>query len=46
MQVPFASLPAGANFVAGTTWHFQFWVRDVDPGPTSNTSDSVEVTFQ
>ena len=30
----------------GDTWHFQLWFRDNNPGPTSNFTDAVSVTFQ
>ena len=30
---------------AGETWHFQAWYRDANPGPTSNFTDAVSVTF-
>jgi hypothetical protein len=31
--------------LAGETWSFQCWHRDANPGPTSNFSDAVAVTF-
>ena len=37
-----------ANPVAvqpGDTWNFQAWYRDANPGPTSNFTDAVSVTF-
>lgn len=30
----------------GETWHFQSWYRDNNPGPTSNFTDAVSVTFR
>lgn len=39
-------LPFGVTFAAGETWHFQYWTRDSNPGPTSNTSSAVAVTFE
>jgi hypothetical protein len=30
----------------GETWHFQVWHRDHNPGPTSNFTDSLAVSFQ
>ena len=30
----------------GDTWNFQCWYRDANPGPTSNFTDAVSVTFQ
>ncbi|MEO0662258.1 MAG: PQQ-binding-like beta-propeller repeat protein, partial [Planctomycetota bacterium] len=29
----------------GTTWRFQLWHRDMNPGQTSNLSNALEVTF-
>jgi hypothetical protein len=38
--------PTGpAPALAGQTWSFQCWHRDANPGPTSNFSDAVAVTF-
>ena len=38
--------PTGAVSVQpGQTWNFQAWYRDVNPGPTSNFTDAVAVTF-
>ena len=30
----------------GHTWNFTWWTRDSNPGPTSNFSDAVSITFQ
>ena len=30
----------------GETWHFQVWYRDRNPGPTSNFTDAVSISFQ
>jgi hypothetical protein len=38
-------LPFGMNVVAGDTWNFQAWFRDLNPGATSNTTDAVAITF-
>ncbi|MFT7679579.1 MAG: hypothetical protein ACI8QC_003583 [Planctomycetota bacterium] len=39
--------PSGPVAVlAGETWNFQCWYRDNNPGPTSNFSDAVSVTFR
>ena len=39
--------PAGtAGVVAGETWNFQCWYRDLNPMPVSNFTDGVSVTFQ
>ncbi len=34
------------SVVAGETWNFQCWFRDKNPGPTSNFTDGLAVTFQ
>lgn len=39
----FASLPQGAVFVPGSTWHFQLWHRQ---GSTSNFSSALTLTFE
>ena len=31
--------------MTGETWHFQAWYRDLNPGPTSNFTSAVSVTF-
>ena len=39
--------PSGAiAIMAGDTWRFQCWHRDVNPTVTSNFTDATEVTFQ
>ncbi|MCP3917343.1 MAG: hypothetical protein GY711_17490 [bacterium] len=35
-----------APVVAGETWHFQGWFRDLNPGQTSNFTDAVAVSFE
>ncbi len=40
------SLPQGTVISPGSTWHFQYWYRDANPGPVSNLSDAVSLTFQ
>ena len=42
------SFPRGSQIVAGSTWHFQHWYRDVDGGgaPSSNFSSAIGVTFE
>lgn len=30
----------------GETWHFQTWFLDSNPGPTSNLTDAVSITFR
>jgi len=40
--------PQPTGFVSvqsGETWNFQAWYRDANPGPTSNFTDAVSVTF-
>jgi hypothetical protein len=39
------NLPQGILIQAGETWNFQYWHRDVNPGPTSNTSDGLAIAF-
>jgi hypothetical protein len=44
-QVPLP--PTFAHTVmAGETWNFELWYRDNNPGPTSNFSDGLTITFQ
>ena len=39
--------PTGSvSIMAGETWNFQAWFRDNNPGPTSNFTDGVSITFQ
>ncbi len=39
--------PASAAFLAGSTWNFQLWYRDVSGGPAgSNTSDALSIAFR
>jgi len=42
----FANLPGGTTIQVGETWNFQFWYRDVNPSPTSNTSNGLAIAFQ
>lgn len=48
-QVDLTALP-GPNgthsVVAGETWNFQCWFRDQNPGPTSNFTDAISITFE
>lgn len=37
--------PASLPFVPGQSWNFQLWFRDQNPGPTSNTSAALELTW-
>ena len=41
----FNSLPQNQTFLPGSTWNFQLWFRDNNPGPTSNTTTGVAITF-
>ncbi len=34
------------NVIPGSTWNFQLWCRDLNPGPTTNFTNALEVTFQ
>lgn len=34
------------SVVAGETWHFQAWYRDLNPGPASNFTSGVSASFQ
>lgn len=38
--------PAGPAILAGDTWLFQAWFRDNNPGPVSNFTESIAVTFE
>lgn len=40
------ALPQGTTFLPGELWNFQYWTRDTNPGPTSNTSSGAYVTFE
>jgi hypothetical protein len=50
IQVDTSDVPLPPNFnhliVGGETWDFQCWYRDVNPNPTSNFTDGVEIAFQ
>ena len=41
----FQNLPSGATFNHGSTWNFQLWYRDMNPGQTSNTSNGIEIIW-
>ncbi|HVS19228.1 MAG TPA: hypothetical protein VMT18_11555 [Planctomycetota bacterium] len=46
-RLQLANPPYGPSVLAGQTWNFQAWFRDVVAGQnTSNTSDAVSITFQ
>ena len=42
-QAPFGSGPGMVT--PGSTWHFQWWLRDPSAGAGSNASSAVSVTF-
>lgn len=44
-DVDFADLPQGLQFQPNDVWNFQYWYRDVNPTPTSNTTAGVTVAF-
>lgn len=49
LDVDLTDLPTPSGPVAvqpGETWNFQVWFRDANPGPTSNFTDAVSVTFR
>ncbi len=37
--------PPGGSISGGSTWHFQLWYRDLNPGGTVNFTNGVSVTF-
>ena len=41
----FGNLPMGQQFIEAESWVFQYWFRDANPQPTSNTSSALRVTF-
>ena len=47
IQVDLTSIPTTPpqSVLVGQTWNFQAWFRDLNPGPTSNFTDGVSVTF-
>lgn len=48
LDVDLTAVPTPNAFVAvapGETWIFQAWYRDMTPGPSSNFSSAVEITF-
>ncbi|MCP3996252.1 MAG: hypothetical protein GY722_14505 [bacterium] len=48
IQLDLTSIPVNPAqaVLPGDTWNFQAWYRDNNPGPTSNFTDAVSVTFQ
>ncbi len=48
LQLDLTTTPTPNGPVAiqpGETWNFQLWFRDSNPGPTSNFTDGVSITF-
>ena len=47
IQVDLTNIPTNPpqSVMAGQTWNFQAWFRDNNPGPTSNFTDGVSITF-
>ena len=48
LHLDLATTPTPTGFTSittGQTWNFQAWYRDLNPGPTSNFTDAVSVTF-
>lgn len=37
--------PPGGSIQPGSTWHFQLWYRDLNPGPTVNFSNGITSEF-
>ena len=48
VQVDTANLPCspGVPILAGQTWAFQMWCRDIDQGHATNFTSAVEVLFE
>jgi FG-GAP repeat len=48
LEVDISALPLNPphGVAPGETWRFQAWFRDVNPGPTSNFTDGVAVSFR
>ncbi len=48
IQVDLTSIPTNPpqSVIAGQTWNFQAWFRDMNPGPTSNFTDGVSIAFE
>ena len=43
--VDLTNIPGHGAVLAGETWNFQAWYRDVNPGGTSNFTDGVSIGF-
>lgn len=48
IPVDLSSMPIGGGTAVqvGETWSFQCWFRDANPGPTSNFTNGLRLTFQ
>jgi len=46
IAIDLTNIPNFGAVVAGETWSFQCWYRDVNPTSTSNFTDGLEVVFQ
>lgn len=46
LTLDLTDLPQGIAFQPGDVWYFQLWFRDWVSGPTSNTTDGIEVLFR
>jgi hypothetical protein len=46
LTMDLTNLPPGTKVHVGDTWYFQLWFRDFTTGPTSNTTDGIEVMFR
>jgi len=46
VRVELDGLPEGQVVLPGETWNFQLWYRDNNPGPTSNTTSAIALTFE
>ncbi|MEM7264209.1 MAG: hypothetical protein AAF488_19645, partial [Planctomycetota bacterium] len=48
INVDLSALPVGGGtpVAPGDTWNFQCWFRDANPGPTSNFTDALKLTFE
>lgn len=44
-QPDLGNLPQNTVVAPGETWTFQMWYRDQNPGPTSNTTNGLAITF-
>ena len=40
------ALPQGTVVLPGSTWNFQLWYRDANPGPVSNFTEGLEILFE